>query len=228
MATKQIAWSSGGGYITLTYNGTEGNQSVTVTSDANSGAARSKTITIKAGDASKTLTINQAAYVKQTGSLTAIPNGYNSTYSSYASVNSSYPITRAYTNTSSTTYCTLNCTTGSRASTYLSLSFDLSSIPADATITSVTCKFKARVASTSYISTAVGQLYNNGTAMGSSVSWRSTSTSTIYSITNTGTWTRSALNNLLLRLTATRGTSNTSRATTINIYGAELTVEYEY
>lgn len=227
--TKTIPWNSGGGNITLTYNASEGNQSIVLTSDSNSStSARSQSITFKAGNVTKSLLVKQEGVQKQQGSITAIPNGYSSTYSSYQSVNSSYPITRAYTDTSSTTYCTLNCNTGSRASTYLSLSFDLSSIPSNAVITSVSCKFKARVASTSYINTAAGQLYANGTAKGSSVSWRSTSTTTVYTITNCGTWTRSELNNLLLRLTATRGTNQTTRATTINIYGAELTVNYEY
>lgn len=227
--TKSIPWTTGNGNITLTYNQSEGNQSIVLTSDPNSTKeARTQQLTFSYGGLTKTLTVSQEGKSVQSGSLTAIPKGYSSTYSSYQSVNSSYPITRAYTNTESTTYTTINCNTGSRASTYVSFTFDLSSIPSDAEITSVSCKFKARVASTSYINTAVGQLYANNTAKGSSVSWRSTSTTTVYTITNCGTWTRSELNNLLLRLTATRGNNQTTRATTINIYGAELTVEYTY
>lgn len=224
---KIIPWSTGGGNITLIYNDSKDNQTITITSDENTGEARSKTINIIAGNITKSLKISQAEHIKQSGSITAVPSSYNSTYSSYKSVNSSYPISRAYTNTSSSTYAQITCNTGSKASTYISFAFDLSSIPDNATIKSVTCKFKARVGSTSYIATAVGQLYNNNTAMGSSTSWRSIS-ATVCNITSTGSWNRSELNNLLLRLTATRGTSNTNKSTIIYIYGAELTIQYEY
>jgi len=62
MATKTIAWSTGGN-ITLTYTG-QGNGTIVVTSDDNpTDAARSKTITVATtiGSASQTVTINQAA-----------------------------------------------------------------------------------------------------------------------------------------------------------------------
>jgi len=223
--TKTIPWDTGNGSITLTYSQSEGNQTVTVTSDSNQGSARSQYISISTGSIVRKVLVNQAAHVKQTGSLSAVPNGYSTTYSSYSTVSNA---TRANTNSSSTTYAQVTCKTGSRASSYFSLKFDLSSIPDNATITSVTCKFKARVSSTSYISTATGQLYANNTAVGSSVSCRSTSTTATYTISNTGSWTRTELDNLLLRLTATRGTSQTTKAAYLYVYGADLTINYEY
>ena len=63
MATKQIAWNSGSGNITLTYQG-QGDGPISVTSDANNGGARSQVITIqttKGGLVTKNVTISQAA-----------------------------------------------------------------------------------------------------------------------------------------------------------------------
>lgn len=158
--------------------------------------------------------------------ITVVPSGYSSSNSSYSSISSSYPITNAYSNSSSTNYAYVTCRTGSSASTYLSLTFDLSEIPDDAVIDSVTCKAKGRVSSTSYISTAVLQLYNGSTAKGSSTSFRTTS-ATVYTL-NAGSWSRSEIDNIQLRYTATRGTSNTTRAAYIYVYGADLSVTYTW
>lgn len=66
MATKVIAWTTGSGYITLTYTG-QGDGTILVSSDDNTGAARSQTITIQTTEGTpvvtKNITINQAAYV---------------------------------------------------------------------------------------------------------------------------------------------------------------------
>ena len=157
-------------------------------------------------------------------SLVAVPSGYSSTNSSYSSIDSSYPISNGY-NYNSSSYARINCNTGSNASTYISYTFDVSSIPNNATITSVACSAIARVSSTSYISSAVLQLYSNTTAKGSSVSARTTSTTT-YNISSTGTWTRNELNNIQIRYTGKRGTSNTTRSAHLRFYGAQLTINY--
>ena len=63
MATKSIAWDSGGGYITLTYTGS-GDGNITAESDENTlGTSRSKTITVQTvgGAVTRNLTISQAA-----------------------------------------------------------------------------------------------------------------------------------------------------------------------
>lgn len=64
MITKQIAWNTGSGNITLTYQG-QGDALATVQSDANDGAARSQIITIETTKGSpvvtKNLTIRQGA-----------------------------------------------------------------------------------------------------------------------------------------------------------------------
>lgn len=64
MATKSIAWNSGGGYIRLTYTGS-GNGHISVESDDNSlGTTRSQTIIVRTTDGgviTKNLTVKQAA-----------------------------------------------------------------------------------------------------------------------------------------------------------------------
>lgn len=156
--------------------------------------------------------------------ITLHPSGYDSTNSSYSSVSSSYPISNGYTDSSSTTYAYITCITGSRASTYISYTFDVSDIPASATIDSITCSAKVRVSSTSYISTATTQLYCGSTAKGSATTTRST-TATSYNLTP-GTWTRSELDDIEVRFTGTRGTSNTTRSAYLYFYGATLTINY--
>lgn len=63
MATKSIAWNTGTGNITLTYQG-QGNGTITVQSDENNlGSSRSQVISIQTvgGTVTKNLTVNQAA-----------------------------------------------------------------------------------------------------------------------------------------------------------------------
>ena len=156
--------------------------------------------------------------------FTAVPSGYDSNNSSYYSVSSSYPISNGYDTTSSSDFAYITCNTGSRATTYISYTFDTSAIPQEATIDSVACEARVRVSSTSYISTAHVQLYKGGTAKGSSTSARTT-TATTYNL-STGSWTRDELDDIEIRYTGTRGTSNTSRAAYLYFYGADLTIEY--
>lgn len=76
-------------------------------------------------------------------------------------------------------------------------SFDLSSIPSNANITSVTCSVKAHEENASR-STCRLQLYSGSTAKGSSTTVNGTSNA-IYSLT-TGSWTRAELDSLTLRM----------------------------
>ena len=71
MATKQIAWQTGGGNITLTYTGS-GNGTISVASDDNNGTARSQTIiiqTTKGGLVTKNVTVKQAACTIPAGTV---------------------------------------------------------------------------------------------------------------------------------------------------------------
>ena len=157
-----------------------------------------------------------------TGSLTFIPNGY--TGASNMSVSNA---TRAYYGSDHTDqYATVTASSTSQGYVYFTLDTStVSSLPSNATITSITAKFRARLSNTSRISSAAGQLYNNTTAMGSSTSI-ATTTVTEFTISNTGSWTRSNLTNMRLRLTGKRASSNYSGA--IYLYGATITVNYSY
>ena len=131
---------------------------------------------------------------------------------------------------------TTNTSTSSRArfypsstntAGYLYYTFTIPTIPSDATITSVTAAFRANLSNTSGIS-GNGQLYANTTAKGSATSV-SSSSSTVYNITNTGTWTVSEISNLRLRISATRTSSGGGGGGStryLYFYGADITITY--
>lgn len=118
-------------------------------------------------------------------SLTFHPSGYSSANSSYSSVSNSYPISNGYDAASSTNYAYITCTTGSRAESHISYTFNISGIPEAATIDSVTCSVKSRVSSTNYLTASTIQLYTGSTAKGAATSAASTS-ATARNISNTG------------------------------------------
>ena len=155
-----------------------------------------------------------------TDSVTLIPSGY--TGLTGMTINSSYPIERGYTNADSTTYTRFDVTQSTTGSVYFT--FDTSDIPSNATITSVSARGKARVSNTSRVSSTVMQLYANTTAKGSNRTFASTTAST-QTITP-GTWTRTELNNLRLKIGGTASSSSSSRR--IDFYGADVTVNYSY
>jgi hypothetical protein len=97
--------------------------------------------------------------------ITAHPTGVADDHA-YASVSN---ITNGYAESSNTNYATINLTTGTSATTYIYFTFDFSSIPAGATIDSVSCTVKAYINTTnsSRITTRQIQLYSGTTAKGS-------------------------------------------------------------
>ena len=155
-------------------------------------------------------------------------SSHDTTHYSYASVSSSYPLSRAYTASDSTTYGQVSWKTGSGAETYVYLRFDFSSIPSDATIKSVSAKAKGYVntTSSSRVTTRQMQLATGTTLKGSALTL-STSTSE-QTFSNVGTWTRAELLNAGVRFYVKRGTSNTSSTYNLRMYGATMTVTYEY
>lgn len=169
---------------------------------------------------SRPITINET--------LNLYPTGIDTSQSSYSTASNN---ANAETDTDSTTYSTINLTTGSQVSSYVTYTFNITDddIPAGATINSVSCQIKARVSSTSYIATAVAQLYANTTAKGGTANFRSNASppSTV-EISNTGSWTVAELKTARIRYTATRGTSNTTRSASMNIYGTDLDITYTF
>lgn len=166
--------------------------------------------------------------ITRTGSISAHPTSYDTSHYSYASVSSSYPISNAYTDSSSTTYAQVSWKTGSGAETYVYLKFDFSAIPEGATIQSVTAKARGYIntTSSSRVTTRQMQLATGTTLKGSALTL-STSTSE-RTFSSTGTWTRAELLDAGVRFYVKRGTSNTSSTYNMRMYGATMTVEYEY
>lgn len=125
----------------------------------------------------------------------------------------------------STSSSTSNSYASSQSGTgTITYTFDFSSIPSDAVITSVGCRAYGHAENATYTPTGSQtrrceiQLYKNGTGVGSSVYYTSTSNS-ILTITDCGTWTRSDLDNLtFVVLVGYYGGM---------IYGISLDIEYE-
>lgn len=136
-------------------------------------------------------------------------------------------MSNAYTDSSSTSYAQVSLKTGAQAETYFFLLFDLSEIPANATIQSISCTAKGYINTTnsSRITARQMQLFSGSTAKGSA---STISTSTSAQTMTCGTWTRAELNDCRLRFYVKRGTSNTSSTYNIRAYGATLKVTYTW
>ena len=160
--------------------------------------------------------------------VTFIPSAYDSANSNPADVSAAYPPSNAFTNADSTTRFTFLTNSTANSTTTVYFDFDCSSIPVNATITSVTCEFKAAISS-NYFSTREAQLCYGTTPRGTAVTVTNTSatngTPVKQTITNGGTWTREELNNIKIRLHAVRNT----QTNTFNnsMFGATLIIAYE-
>ena len=158
-----------------------------------------------------------------TGSVTLIPNSY--TGLTNMTINSGYSINNAYADSSSTNYARFDISTSSTG--YIYFLFDTDDIPANATITSITGQFKAKVSNTTRVSNTVAQLYSGTTSKGSNVTFGST-TASVKSLSPgaASTWTRANLNDLRLRIGGTGSSSTSSKR--IDFYGANITIGYSY
>ena len=154
-------------------------------------------------------------------SVTLHPSGIDLNDYRYSTVTDT---ANAYNSTSNTSYCRMSCTTGNQAVSYRYWTFDTSSIPSTAQITSVTAKVKTAISSTSYLVTTTAQLCTGTTMKGEATSTRGTS-GTVYTMTP-GSWTRTELNDLRLYIYCKRGTSSTNRSAYHYLYGADVTIEY--
>ena len=155
-------------------------------------------------------------------SLTFTPAAWVS--GSYYSISGqTNPIGQGSNNSSN--YAQVNLTRGSNATTEAIWSFNCSSIPEGATITSISCSAKCSInnVQSSRIATRQAQLYSGTTAKGSA--YTVANSTTAFNIT-CGTWTRAELQNARIRLYAVRGTSSTNSSYYFRFYGATLTVNY--
>ena len=97
-----------------------------------------------------------------TGSSTFVPSSYDGgTFTTSTSTN--YQVSNGLTGSNSTSYARFQISTTAQYAIY---SFNVTGIPAGATITSVTCSVKA-YATSSNVTTRTVQLYSGTTAKGS-------------------------------------------------------------
>ena len=160
-----------------------------------------------------------------TGSLTAHPGKYLEGDYSFASIsNATNPVGKGANNT---TYAQITLKTGTSAETWVYWPFDLSAIPSNATIDSVSCSAKAAVSVeiSSYITSRTIQLYSGTTGKGSATNL--TTSGTAHNL-DCGTWTRAELQDCRLRTYARRGASSTSTNRYLYFYGADIAVTYTY
>ena len=162
----------------------------------------------------------------ETHTFTGAPVSYDSTHSSVAGIASDSGVTNGFTPATSTTRVSVSSHTEANSETNLYFNFDCSSIPENAVITSVSCDAKA-VISSGYFPTRIIQLCAGTTKKGSPTTVTNSSinnTVNVQTIANTGTWTRSELNDIKILIQGIRTTS--TNAFNISFYGATLTVQY--
>ena len=159
-----------------------------------------------------------------TGSLTAHPGKYlEGDYSFNSISNATSPVGKGANNT---TYAEITLKNGTRAETWVYWPFDISAIPSNATIDSVSCSAKASVSTnSSEIESRTIQLYSGTTGKGSATDLTTSNTARNL---DCGTWTRAELQDCRLRMYARRGSSGTSKSRYLYFYGADLTVAYTY
>ena len=154
---------------------------------------------------------------------TGYPTNYLSDHQYYAATNQP----NALSPTTDNTYANINLTRGSGAVTYWYVTFDTSSIPQNATITSCSGKIKCAISSTNknFIKTRQAQFFSGTNAKGAALTV--TTTASISSI-NIGTWSRDELDDARVRFYAVRNTGSTESPIYLRPYGADLTVNYTW
>lgn len=161
--------------------------------------------------------------------ITAYPSSLDTVNSVYDRIDDSYPISNAFAASSSTTQARVYWVKGSSAQTYVYLKFDLSSIPADATILSVGCSEKTNMTGTQSSRWSERDIYvTSGTTIKSGK--MGTFDTSAHTFGDAGTWTWAELQEARMRYHIKRGTNSSYYNTDyyLAIYGATLTVTYEY
>lgn len=158
------------------------------------------------------------------------PTSYDTVNVAYRSTYADYPLSNAYTDADSSTYAQVSWVRGSEAETYLYYKFDFSAIPANAVIKSVTASAKSYTNATSANIAAVRtmQLACGTTLKGTSQPLNTQTT--VKTFSDVGTWTRAELQDAAVRFYVKR-TNNSSYYNTnytMRMYGATMTVTYEY
>jgi len=152
---------------------------------------------------------------------TLVPGSYSdNTYNGSGTGNFS----NGYTDTSSTTKVTLQV--GTRNSTQsIYYNFDVSSVPQDAVILSVSCRAKICVSNTFSTADTGIQLYSGTTSKSDrNRDWYDKTSAAVYDLANIDGFTREELSSARLKITGRAGAANRM----VYFYGADLIIEYEY
>jgi len=157
-----------------------------------------------------------------------VPVGYDSSRSVYYQdlVNPS----RFLDDADSTNYTTVYLVRGVNAETFFYLTFDFSSIPANANITSVVARTKGRCSGTANrLSFRQVRGYIGDTAKGYSINLTASNQTITLDLGNGG-FTRESLQDFMIRWYAKRSNNSTQANYSLYfyIYGADVTVTYEY
>lgn len=230
MAVTEIPWGDGSGdKIYLTYPSASGDQTVQVTSDANTGSARTKTVTFTAtGTTPKSLTISQDG-ASGTRTVKLIPSHYWRSSTAYVTVTNPENM---YTDISSDTYATATSTRKTTAAYYAFVNgFNIEDIPAGANVTSFVVRIRgyrnSRIATAEAYNPCLTNTTNGTTFDGTTASSTfGTSATTIVLPTGNLTWADIVSDgaNFSIRVSVTRSSSNYQGY--IYIYGAEIEVTY--
>ena len=158
--------------------------------------------------------------------VTVYPSSYDTEHHSYYGFSN---VSRAYDDGSveSNGYATINLTRGNGAETYIYFKFDLSSIPSNATIDSISISAKAQVTTTA--GTRLGNRFLQvcrGTEAVGTASSNMTTTARTYNLDVGSGWTGANIQDLTLKVNVFRGTQSTSTSYYCYFYGATLTVTY--
>jgi len=166
--------------------------------------------------------------IDSTSNSTFIPSSYDSTNSVVRSASNT---NNGLKDTSSTAnYAIFYLVKGSEVISHVYYDFDCSSIPQNAIINSVSCKFRAGA----YSNTTTTQKNNYGniaigtTLVGTQQAF-TTDVNTVKTINPNHNFTRSELDNIKIYLTSQRGTNSSyydSTSVNFKFYGAELLVNY--
>ena len=160
----------------------------------------------------------------QQHTIVLYPSGYDSVDKSYYNINNPANAYEA-ADSSDTNYCGVGLARGAGAETYCYFTFDTSAIPASATIDSISCVARVQIQTqnTSYVASKGAKMCSGTTEKTAAVSVTTSAANRTFSM---GTWSRAELNDIRIKLYATRGSSNTSQGYNIRLYGATLTITY--
>ena len=156
--------------------------------------------------------------------ITLYPSAYDSAKSVVLSAaDTENPIGKGVDNE---TYATFGVKTGRNAVTNIYYGFDASQIPQDAVIQSLSLSVKASISYNNGITrslkiySADTEKYSNSVAISTAPQIFNISSS------SSGSWVRSELESVYLCIELVRGYFGASNASNLQIYGAELTIEY--